>query len=256
MREMPRSSLLVIGLVTLGLIGSVAPAAARWRAINTINYDDGAKACPNGVQFGLAHTLASVEVRVVNNETGGLIHPWTDLSIRFAPVPELFGPFAPGEPYRYSRNVLLPFSPRPAVGDELTVRFRGTGANSTVVETVQNCVAKDRFEGFFRPVDNPPVLNDAVPGDKVNVRFGLFGDRGLDIFREEPAFGEIPCDADDPVPASALTDADHRLAFLPADGRYVLRWFTPPDAAGCYALFFRTKYSMLTQRALFRFGPA
>jgi hypothetical protein len=38
------------------------------------------------------------------------------------------------------------------------------------------------FDGFYRPVDNPPVVNTVKAGQGIPVKFSLGGDFGLDIF--------------------------------------------------------------------------
>jgi hypothetical protein len=48
--------------------------------------------------------------------------------------------------------------------------------------------------GFFKPVVNPPAVNKLKPGDTVQVKFGLGGDRGLDIFADGyPTSAVIAC---------------------------------------------------------------
>jgi len=52
------------------------------------------------------------------------------------------------------------------------------------------------FSGFFRPVDNLPVLNVAKAGSAIPVKFSLDGYQGLGIFAPGyPRSVVIPCDS-------------------------------------------------------------
>jgi len=248
---------LIVAASLATAVGS-APAGAAWRGINDLNYDDGGRVCRDGVRFGLAHLYPEVKARIINTtpDPDLVVTRRRVVSLPFSPTPELFTDFALG--YKYSRNMHLAMSPTAAPGDEIRIEFTnapgGSGANASVTETVGSCLDAPRFEGFFDPVENPPAVNPATPGEKINLRFGLFGDHGADIFREEPTFAPIPCSSPDTVPAYDPTAASYRLAYLAADDRYVVRWFPPDTLSGCQELFFRTKYSGLAHRALFDFG--
>jgi hypothetical protein len=258
-RALRGSALAVIVLQFLVVLST--PAEAGWRSINTLNYDDGGRACTNAVRFSLAHFDQKVRVKITNTtpEPDVIVHPLTTRKLYFAPVPDLFGDF--GEPYLYSRNLQLSLNPQPQPGDELLINFRnapgGSGASSSVTETVEDCTEGPHFKGFDTPIVNPdfvPALNPATPGTTVKLSFSLLGDRGLSIFTEGPTFAPIPCAPTDTTPAYQPTLAKGGLRYRTATDRYLFRWRAPADLAGCYAFWFRNVDDGLTHRALFDFG--
>ena len=242
------------------LVVASTPAEAGWRSINTLNYDDGGRACTNAVRFSLAHFDQKVRVKITNTtpEPDVIVHPLSTRKLYFAPVPDLFGDF--GEPYLYSRNLQLSLDPQPQPGDELLINFSnapgGSGARSSVTETVEDCTEGPHFKGFDAPIVNPeldPAVNPATPGTTVKLSFSLLGDRGLSIFTEGPTFAPIPCTAADTTPAYQPTPAKGSLRYRTAIDRYIFRWRTPADLLGCYAIWFRNIDDGLTHRALFDF---
>ena len=55
------------------------------------------------------------------------------------------------------------------------------------------------FRGFFRPVDNPPMLN-VVKQSGIPVKFSLSGDQGLDVFAVgHPVSHGVDCNASAPL---------------------------------------------------------
>jgi hypothetical protein len=59
------------------------------------------------------------------------------------------------------------------------------------------------FSGFFQPVNNLPVLNQANAGRAIPVKFSLSGFQGFDIFAAEyPKSQAIVCDSTVPVEES------------------------------------------------------
>jgi hypothetical protein len=63
------------------------------------------------------------------------------------------------------------------------------------------------FNGFFAPLDNPPVLNESKAGHKLPLRFSLAGDQRLAIIEAGyPKSQQIPCSADASVHALRLED--------------------------------------------------
>jgi hypothetical protein len=95
------------------------------------------------------------------------------------------------------------------------------------------------FDGFYRPVENPPILNNAKAGSAIPVKFSLGGDRGLDIFDPGyPMAVAIACPGssalteqiDETVPAGGSS-----LTYDPTTDRYVYVWKTDKRWAGmCY----------------------
>ena len=262
MRRALRAITLLI-VILLVVLASV-PAEAGWKSINTLNYDDGGRACTNAVRFSLAHFFQRVGLKITNTtpEPDVVVHRKTTRTLFYAPVPDLFGDFgASGEPYLYSRNLQIDLDPQPQPGDELRINFfnvEGTGASSTVTETVEDCTQEKHFQGFDAPIQNPgvdPVVNPATAGAIVKLSFSLLGNHGLSIFSEAPTFAPIPCASDDAVPTYQPSAARGGLRYRAAIDRYVFRWRTPDSLSGCYAIWFRTNVDeTLTHRALFDFS--
>ena len=85
------------------------------------------------------------------------------------------------------------------------------------------------FTGFFSPVDNPDVLNRVQAGSAVPVKFGLSGDRGLDVFAEGyPRSQRITCDSSAPVDNIEQTvgAGESGLTYDAAADRYSYVWKT------------------------------
>jgi probable HAF family extracellular repeat protein len=100
------------------------------------------------------------------------------------------------------------------------------------------------FDGFFRPVDNPDVLNRAKAGSAIPVKFSLGGDQGLDIFASAddgssfPRSGPMPCNSSDPVDAGeqAMSANSSGLTYDASTGLYTYVWKTHRDWTGCRQL--------------------
>jgi DNA-binding beta-propeller fold protein YncE len=106
-------------------------------------------------------------------------------------------------------------------------------AGNTETKTV-NYSTVYNFSGFFQPVDNTPTLNvvNAKAGSAaVQVRFGLGGDKGLNIFADGyPSSNTVTC------PGSAPTDAIEQTVTPTADmgtlkydtaaNQYIYTWNT------------------------------
>jgi probable HAF family extracellular repeat protein len=85
------------------------------------------------------------------------------------------------------------------------------------------------FGGFFRPVDNPEVLNKANAGSTIPVKFGLDGEQGLDIFEQGyPRSVPIACDPNDQVDAieQTLNDGSSHLEYDATTDQYTYVWKT------------------------------
>jgi TolB protein len=91
------------------------------------------------------------------------------------------------------------------------------------------------FSGFFRPVDNPPVLNSVKAGSGVPVKFSLGGDQGLDIFATGyPRSQRINCDMSTLLDAieETVTAGSSSLSYDPIADQYVYVWKTDKAWAG------------------------
>jgi hypothetical protein len=109
------------------------------------------------------------------------------------------------------------------------------------------------FDGFFPPVDNPPVLNVVGAGQSVPVRFSLGGDFGLGILAAgSPSSVRIPCDSDDPPDdIEQTTTAPTGLSFLA--GQYTFVWRTEKSWRGQCRRFTLTLVDGTAHVADFRF---
>jgi hypothetical protein len=85
------------------------------------------------------------------------------------------------------------------------------------------------FAGFFQPVEDLPMRNDASAGSAIPVKFSLGGDHGLVIFAAGyPASSPITCDASDP---SALIEetvnaGGSSLSYNASTDQYTYIWKT------------------------------
>ena len=101
------------------------------------------------------------------------------------------------------------------------------------------------YTGFFRPVDNPPVLNSVKAGSAIPVKFSLGGDYGLDIFATGyPRSHGIDCDTSASLDSieETVTAGYSSLSYDPVADQYVYVWKTAKAWAGtCRQLIVRLK---------------
>jgi hypothetical protein len=85
------------------------------------------------------------------------------------------------------------------------------------------------FEGFFPPIANPPVLNEAKAGSGIPIKFSLNGDQGLDIFAAGyPLSVPIPCPSGT-VPdgvEETVNAGSSSLSYDPVTDQYTYVWKT------------------------------
>lgn len=117
-----------------------------------------------------------------------------------------------------------------------------SGSTFAVASTTVNCSSTDthgntshssfkvivsyNFSGFFRPVDNLPIINVVKAGQAIPVKFSLGGNMGLGIFAAGyPASGTIVC-TNGPVDAveETLTAGGSSLSYDAATGQYIYVW--------------------------------
>ena len=84
------------------------------------------------------------------------------------------------------------------------------------------------FTGFAAPIHAAPAINATHAGHDVTLRFGLGGDRGLDIFAAgSPSSIEVSCTTGAPIgSATPLSPTDFELRYQAGPDRYTLRWQT------------------------------
>jgi Tol biopolymer transport system component len=85
------------------------------------------------------------------------------------------------------------------------------------------------FDGFFSPVDDPPIFNTVKAGRAIPVTFSLGGDQGLDIFADGyPRSGKIPADPNAPLDdiEQNETAGESSLSYDSTTDRYTYVWKT------------------------------
>jgi hypothetical protein len=96
------------------------------------------------------------------------------------------------------------------------------------------------WEGFYPPVEAAPVPNMVKAGGSVPLKFGLGGDKGLQVIAEGfPASVQFDCARREPAgdPAATKTAGGSSLSYDPASGAYTYAWKTDKTWAGtCRAL--------------------
>ena len=91
------------------------------------------------------------------------------------------------------------------------------------------------FTGFFRPVDNLPVLNIVKAGSAVPVKFSLNGNQGLSIFAGGyPTSGTTACNSTDLYDYidETVTAGGSSLSYDASANQYVYVWKTEKSWAG------------------------
>ena len=90
------------------------------------------------------------------------------------------------------------------------------------------------FTGFANPINGPPAWNTMKAGHTAMLRFGLGGDRGLDIFAAgSPSWVEVSCLTAAPTGTpTPVSSSDFELRYQRGPDRYTLRVATSDDWAG------------------------
>jgi hypothetical protein len=90
------------------------------------------------------------------------------------------------------------------------------------------------FEGFFRPVANPPEVNRARAGASLPIKFSLGGDFGLDIIADGyPKSQVVDCTDGTPGSVAETDTAGGSMLYYDAEGdQYVYVWATLSEWAG------------------------
>jgi len=91
------------------------------------------------------------------------------------------------------------------------------------------------FEGFHRPIANPPEVNKAKAGSRVPVKFSLGGDFGFDIIAAGyPKSQAVDCADGTPGSAAEPTESagGSSLHYDADDDQYVYVWATRKEWAG------------------------
>jgi hypothetical protein len=129
----------------------------------------------------------------------------------------------------------------------------GTTSSLSPFVVVQS---KYRFSGFFRPVDNMPVINLAKAGSAIPVKFSIGGNMGLSIF--DPGYPKsqvIGCDSAAPLDGIEETVATNvsGLSYDPSTGQYIYVWKTNKTWAGACRQLVVKLNDLSYHRAIFMF---
>ena len=91
------------------------------------------------------------------------------------------------------------------------------------------------FEGFFKPVDSPPMVNIIRAGSAVPVKFSLVGDRGLDILANSPSSEAMSCGGEGTVKdfEETMMAGNSSLNYDPLTDQYIYIWKTNKTLKGC-----------------------
>ena len=117
-------------------------------------------------------------------------------------------------------------------------------------------IRKYDFSGFFSPVDNQPIVNLATAGSAIPVKFGLGGNRGLNLFAAGyPKSQVIACDSGSPVDGidQTVSPGAASLSFDAGSGRYQYVWKTDKAWAKSCRQFVMKLRDGTTERAVFKF---
>jgi uncharacterized protein len=111
----------------------------------------------------------------------------------------------------------------------VTDKFGGTGSNTGTHTVIFN------WAGFFQPVDNLPTLNVVKAGSAIPVKFGLGGNKGLNIFAAGyPKSQLVACDSTEPLDdiEQTVTAGSSSLTYDPLTGQYNYVWKTDKTWVG------------------------
>ena len=136
----------------------------------------------------------------------------------------------------YLGQVVLP---RDLPGGSYAITATFAGDRTYLGSTATGSLVVAPFTGFFSPVDNAPIVNEAKAGSGIPVKFSLGGDRGLAIFASGyPKATRMACVAGDPVaPVEETTTSASGLTYDAKADQYKYTWKTPKSYAGsCYRL--------------------
>jgi hypothetical protein len=144
-------------------------------------------------------------------------------------------------------------SARSPDGDEFAAESQARLIEVTVGERVCGGFA---FDGFVRPVDNPPTVNLATAGSSIPLKFRLGGDHGLDVVAAGyPASVRVDCDTRDPTDVIEQTVAagNSALTYDSATDTYTYAWKTDRRWSGTCRQLSLVLTDGTVHRAEFRF---
>jgi hypothetical protein len=108
----------------------------------------------------------------------------------------------------------------------------GYSSSATSSYTVTNTFTFT-FTGFFSPVDNTPTLNVTKAGSAIPVKFGLGGDKGLNVLAaNSPASGPVQCGGTADTIEQTVTAGNSSLSYNATTQQYTYTWKTDKSWAG------------------------
>jgi hypothetical protein len=123
--------------------------------------------------------------------------------------------------------------PTPATDQRGIARPQGSGCDIGAFELEQQPAFA--WNGFFAPVDNLPMLNQAKAGATIPVKFSLGSNYGLTIFASgSPSFTQTACSSGDPVASveTSVSAGQSGLSYDADSGQYTYVWKTDRQWAG------------------------
>ncbi|HYT56144.1 MAG TPA: PxKF domain-containing protein [Verrucomicrobiae bacterium] len=133
-------------------------------------------------------------------------------------------------------NVGSSFTMSSSVGIcEIKYNQAGNANYNPALEVTQYTNVIFNFTGFFRPVDNLPVLNIVKAGSAVPVKFSLNGNQGLNIFATGyPVSVSMSCTTTDLYDyiEETVTAGGSSLSYDASANQYVYVWKTEKSWAG------------------------
>jgi beta propeller repeat protein len=141
-------------------------------------------------------------------------------------------------------------------GDRVAYTALRNGQLDIYVATFTIHVSGDYdFTGFFPPVNNDSVLNVVNAGRSIPVKFGLGGDKGLQVLAaDSPTSHQVTCDQGlltDPIETTVTAGAS-TLTYDPSTEQYTYIWKTDSTWKGCRQ-FTMTLDNGIQHTALFKF---
>jgi len=137
-----------------------------------------------------------------------------------------------------------------------TIEAVDGAGNSTTKQCTYSVIYN--WSGFFRPVDNPVVVNRVKAGSAIPIKFSLAGNQGLNIFapRYPASFAMTMgwgADIED-IPLSETVFAGNSgLTYDPVADQYVYVWKTDKSWAGTSRAFVIQLIDGTCHRAYFAF---
>jgi Bacterial Ig domain len=136
-----------------------------------------------------------------------------------------------------------------------TLKVTATDAAGLVAEKTVSFSVAWPFAGFFRPVDNPPAVNNVNAGQAIPIKFGLGGNRGLGILASGYPQAQL-----EPCPTGPTSTVDETvtagqsgLSYSASSDRYTYVWKTDKKWAGSCRKLVLTLTDGSTRTADFRF---